>query len=237
MHTVNDRGIPAVEDVVGVKSRISWGAIIGGAAIALAFYLVLTFLCAAVGLSLTETNLRGDALAIGAVVAAIVAMAAALFLGGWVTAQLSVGENLREAVIHGVLTWAVVMAVSLCLIGAGIRGGYMALMGSALVAQNDPQVPQKTWDEMARDAKVPAEKIDEARRAIDPNRVQAELNDPANQARAKQISLTAAWALFAGTLVGIGATVGGAVVGRGESFRLLRPVAAVTVERREVIRQ
>jgi hypothetical protein len=207
--------------------------------VTLAAYLVLTFLCAAIGLSLTETTLRGETLAIGAVVAAIIVMAGSLFLGGWITTQLSVGENTREAVIYGVLTWAVVTAISLALVGTGIRAGYMALMGSALVAQNEQQVRGKNWEELAREAGVSQQKIEEVKQAADPNRVRAEANDPANREKVRDTSITTAWALFGGTLLSIGAAVGGAVVGKGASFRLFRqvPVAAVAVERRELIRQ
>jgi hypothetical protein len=233
--TTTDRTVPAVEDVTGVKSRISWAAILGGAAITLAAYLVLTFLCAAVGLSLTETTIRGETLAIGSVVAAIVVMAGSLFLGGWITTQLSVGENTREAVIYGVLTWAVVTALSLALIGTGIRAGYMALMGSALVAQNDPQVRNANWEELARDAGVTQEKINEVKQATDPNRVRTEAADPANQEKARQTSIATAWALLGGTLVSIGAAVGGAVVGKGASFRLFA-TTPVAVQRTEIIR-
>lgn len=233
--TTTDRTMPAVEDLTGVKSRISWAAVLGGAVITLAAYLVLTFLCAAVGLSLTATTVRGETLAIGAVVAAIVTMAGSLFLGGWITTQLSVGENTREAVIYGVLTWAVVTAISLGLVGTGIRAGYMALMGSALVAQNDPQVQNRNWEELARDAGVTQEKINEVKQTTDPNRVRAEVTDPANQEKARQTSIATAWALLGGTLLSIGAAVGGAVVGKGASFRLFA-ATPVAVNRTDINR-
>ena len=60
-----------VEDVAGVRSRISWGAILGGTVLALACSLVLTFFFAAVGLSVRETDIRSDAIGTGAIVAAI----------------------------------------------------------------------------------------------------------------------------------------------------------------------
>src|SRR4051794_32005955 len=50
-------------DLVGVKSRVSWSAIAAGAVIALACYIVLTLLFAAIGVSLTETNVRGNTIA------------------------------------------------------------------------------------------------------------------------------------------------------------------------------
>lgn len=231
MLTTTDRNLSIpVEDVAGVKSRIAWGAIFGGAVVTLAAYLVLTFFAAALGLSLTDMNVPDRPLLIGSVIVAVVVMAGSLFLGGWVSSQLSVGENTREAAIYGVLTWAVVTAITLCLLGTGIRAGYMALMGTTLVAQNSPQVQQRSWEDMARDAGVRQEYINEWRAKTDPARVRAEVTDPANQERARQNSAIAAWALLGGTLVGIGSAVGGALVGRGNTFRLF-PVATVRAER------
>jgi hypothetical protein len=226
MHTTTERtfATPAVEDVMGVKSRISWAAILGGAVVTFASYLVLTFFAAALGLSLTDLNVSDRALLIGSVIVAVVVMAGSLFLGGWVSTQLSVGENTREAVIYGVLTWAVVTALSLGLLGMGVRAGYMALMGTTLVAQNNQQ---RSWEEMARDAGVRQEEINDWRAKADPNRVREEASEPANQERARQTSAIAAWSLLGGTLLSIGAAVGGALVGRGSQFRLFPRMVAV----------
>jgi hypothetical protein len=227
MLATTDRTIPAIEDVAGVKSRISWAAILGGAVVTLAAYLVLTFFAAALGLSLTDMNVPDRALLIGSVVVAVVVMAGSLFLGGWITTQLSVGENSREAVIYGVLTWAVVTAITLGLVGVGVRAGYMAMMGTTLVAQNSQQ---RSWEDMARDAGVRQDEINDLRAKADPNRIRAEASDPATQEKARQTSAIAAWALLGGTLLSIGAAVGGALVGRGSTFRLF-PVAMATTQR------
>lgn len=226
MQTTTERtfSTPAVEDVMGVKSRVSWAAILGGAVVTLASYLVLTFFSAALGLSLTDMNVSDRALLIGSVIVAVVVMAGSLFLGGWVSTQLSVGENTREAVIYGVLTWAVVTAITLALLGMGVRAGYMAMMGTTLVAQNSQQ---RSWEDMARDAGVRQEEINNLRTNADPNRIQAAANDPANQERARETSAIAAWSLLGGTLLSIGAAVGGALVGRGSQFRLFPRVVAV----------
>lgn len=229
MQTTTERTFPTppVVDVMGVKSRISWAAILGGAVVTLASYLVLTFFAAALGLSLTDLNVPDRTLLIGSVIVAVVVMAGSLFLGGWTSTQLSVGENTREAVIYGVLTWAVVTAITLCMLGVGVRAGYMALMGTTLVAQQNPQVQQRSWEDLARDAGVRQEEINDLRAKADPNRIRAEASDPANQERARQTSAIAAWSLLGGTLLSIGAAVGGALVGRGSEFRLFPRVVAV----------
>lgn len=222
-----------VEDMVGVRSRISWAAILGGSVMSIAAYLVLTFFLAAVGLSLTEAGVRGNAVGIGAIVAAVIAMAASLFLGGWVTTQLTVGENRREAAIYGVLTWAVVTGFTLVMVGMGVRAGYLALVGSTLVAQQSPTVQQRSWQDLARDAGVSQQKIDEAKAATDPNRVQTQLNDPATQEKLREGGVIASWAVFAGTLLSIGMAVFGGMAGRGATFRLF---AATVHQRQEIIR-
>lgn len=236
----NDRGTMdrdgravAFEDVSSVGSRISWGAILAGAVITIATYLVLTFLFAALGLSLTDAGVRANEVGIGALIAAIIALAASLFFGGWVTTQLSVGENRREAAIYGVLMWGVVTAFTLVLVGMGVRAGYMALVGGTLVGQNAAQLQQqqgtqRSWEDLARDAGIPQERINEVRQAADPNRVRAEVNDPANREKAESTAVITAWMVFTGTLVSIGAAVTGAMVGRGATFRLFGTTATPT---------
>src|SRR5436190_9189716 len=90
------------EDVAPLRSRISWGAIIAGGVTALACALVLTLFFAGVGLSLTAADVRSNALEIGSLVAAVVTVIVAMFVGGWVTTQLTAGETSREAILHGI---------------------------------------------------------------------------------------------------------------------------------------
>lgn len=209
-----------VEDIAGVRSRVSWGALLAGSVIAIACSTVLTFFFAAVGLSLSDADVRSDAIGIGAIVAAIVTIIISLFVGGWVTSQLTAGETRNEAIIYGILTWAVVTAFSLGMVGMGVRAGYFALVGGSLVAQNAPAAQQRSWEDMARSAGVPQDKIDAARQGMNPDRVRAEANDPANRERAQNAAVAASWAALVGTLCAIGAAIGGAVAGAGPSFRL-----------------
>ena len=218
------------EDMVGVRSRISWGAVIGGTVIALACSLVLTFFFAAVGLSVSAADVRSDAISTGAVVAAIITVLVSLFLGGWATAQLTAGETRREAVIYGVITWAAVTALSLGMVGMGVKAGYYAMVGGTMIAENSPAA-QQPWDQSLRDAGVSQATIDTVRREYNPDRARAAANDPATRERAERAAVTASWIGFAGTLLSIGAAVGGALVGCGPTFRLF-PVAT---RRQEII--
>ncbi len=233
-HTTDHRtDVPHIEDVAGVRSRISWGALLGGAVFALAAALVFTFFFAAIGISLRETDLRSETIGIAGIVAAIATLAASLFLGGWVTSQLTAGETRQEAVIYGVLTWATVTAVSLMMVGMGVRAGYFALVGGTLVAQNNQTVQQRSWEDMARDAGVSQASIDAARANLDPARARAAATDPATRERAGQAAIATSWGALVALLVSIGAAVGGAVAGSGPQFRLFP--ATTAVRRSEII--
>jgi hypothetical protein len=224
-----------VEDVAGVRSRISWPAVFAGAIIAIAVNMVLTMFFSAIGLSLTETDVRGNAIGVGALIAVLLGMLAALFIGGWVTAQLTAGENDREAVIYGILTWATAIAISVALVGMSVRAGYFALVGGAMVAQNTPEGQTGNWEQMARNAGASQASIDATRATIDPNRAREMANDPANQEKARQAAIGASWAALVGVLLSMATAIGGAMVGRGPAFRLY-PARTTTVEaRRELI--
>jgi len=217
------------EDMAGVRSRISWAAVLAGSAVALGCLLVLTLFFSAVGLSLTAADVRSDAVGIGSIVAAVVSICISLWFGGWVASQLTAGENPREAALYGIITWAVVTAAMLMLAGAGIRAGYFALVGGSMVAENSPAA-QQPWDQTLRDAGVSNQTI-ESLRAQNPAKLRAEMENPENRERARRAAVITAWSTLAGTLLAIGSAVCGAMVGRGPTFRLF----PVTTRRQEII--
>jgi hypothetical protein len=208
-------------DLVGVKSRVSWSAIFSGAAVAFACYVVLTFLLGAIGVSLTESGVRANAVGVSILIAAIVTIVISLFVGGWISAQLTVGENREEAVIYGILTWAVMTVASLWFVGMGVRtGGYFAVVGGSVASHNGEQTTR--WEDAARQAGVPDKNINDAKNALDPNRVNAVVNDPARQQEAREAAIAASWAALVGTLLSMAASICGALTGRGTSFRIIR---------------
>jgi len=212
-------------DLVGVKSRVSWSAILAGTVIAIACYFLLTLLFAAIGLSLTEAGVRGNAVGWGAIVAMILTLVVSLFLGGWVSSHLTAGETSSESAIYGLLTWASVMGVSLLLVGMGVRAGYFAVVGGSVMVQNNERIPP--WEDLARQAGVPQQRIDEWKTAADPTRA-AEVV-AANQERTREAAMAGAWLALVGTMLSMAAAVSGAMIGRGATFRLF-PVAVVRRE-------
>ncbi|MFO0850544.1 MAG: hypothetical protein U0871_18595 [Gemmataceae bacterium] len=229
------------EDVAGLQSRVSWGAIIAGSVIALAVYMLLALFFAGLGLALTEAGVRAGTATNIAVVCSVISWVAALFCGGCVTTQLTAGETRREAWIHGVLTWAAVTALTLMMVGMGLRGGYNALLGAALVGSNVTDANGQTnWEQAARQAGVPQERIDQIKQGLRPENIREQANNPETRQDVRQGALVATWATFAGTLLSIGAAILGALAGMGPTFRLFPRTAAittattVTAERRDI---
>src|SRR4051794_17483289 len=88
-----------VKDVAGVRSRVSWGAILGGAMTAMAVFVLLSVLGTAIGA--TVLYRQGDAdLQTGAAIWAVMTLILALFCGGCVASQCTAGETKEESVIY-----------------------------------------------------------------------------------------------------------------------------------------
>jgi len=219
----HDEPTDLAPDLFGVTSRVSWSAIVAGAVIALACYTALTFLFAAIGITMADLGARGRGIGYGALAAAIFTIVVSLFIGGWVASQMTVGENRQEAVIYGLLTWGVVTAVSLWMVAAGVRAGYFAAVGGSVITQNNDRIP--AWEDAALQAGVPQQQINEWKAKADPARVRAEANDPANQERARENAMYTAWVALVGLLLSMASSIGGALVGRGVAFHLY-PVRA-----------
>ena len=207
------------EDVLPVRSRVSWGAIFAGAVVALAAYLVLALLGSAIGLTISD-NVRANSLNTGAAVWAMVTTAAALFLGGWITSQTTVGENKTEAAVHGIIMWGMVLACVLWLASTGVRAGFSAMWGVATAASG---TTPEDWQEAARRAGVPQETIDQWREKAKnaPAEIRRATEDPANRQAASEYATQATWYTLLGTVLSMAAAVLGALVGAGPSFRLL----------------
>jgi len=113
-----------------VRSRVSWGAIAAGAMVSVAVYFLLTLLGIAVGLEVSPS--RNDvSLGTGAALWSILTLLLAMFLGGWATSRLAVGETKLEAILYGVILWGVLFIGMFWLFGVGVRIGFGAMMGVA----------------------------------------------------------------------------------------------------------
>jgi hypothetical protein len=229
----NDTPVHA-EDVIPVRGRVSWAAIVAGSALALAVYFLLTLLGTAIGLSIHD-RVSDRGFNVGAVIWAILVTAGSLFLGGFVASQLSTGENKIEGALYGLLVWAVVFALMITALAAFVRSGFSAVIGLANPVSN--VVASQNWEQTARQNGATDADIERSRAEMKnlPERVQNAINDPANREAAEKNATAAAWYAFLGTLIAMLAGAVGGYIGAGPTFRLftVRVDRAATFERRD----
>jgi ABC-type transport system involved in multi-copper enzyme maturation permease subunit len=170
-----------------VRSRISWGAIVAGAAVAMAIYALLMALGVAVGMSVSD-DVNARTLGTGAGVWGFISLLVALFAGGWVTTQVTVGESRTEAILYGVVLWATTSVLLLWLTVNGVRAGLdTAAASRSLSGANQTAA--------SADA---GQSPEERQAAIE---------------RAREAGKEGSWWAFAGMLISMVAALGGALVG------------------------
>ncbi|WP_020476570.1 hypothetical protein [Zavarzinella formosa] len=246
--TVPTQGsVIGAEDVIGVRSRISWGAIIAGSVLALALYFLLSLLGGAIGFSVSD-KFGGRTIGITAAVYAILATSVCLFVGGYVASQLTTGENKREAAMFGLLVWATVFAMLLWLMASGVRMGFNTMVAVAAAGTSTDSVAGQSasegdFDEAARRAGYTQQQVNDfkerVRNAPADARVAAE--DPVSRAKleqdARNATETAArvtWWTFFGTFISMIAAGAGGVAGAGPTLRLFAVPSGRLVLRRPV---
>jgi ABC-type transport system involved in multi-copper enzyme maturation permease subunit len=185
MATVVERNVDF--DYGSVRSRISWGAILAGAAVSMAIYALLMALGVAVGLSVSD-DVTTETLGTSAGVWGFISIMIALFTGGWVTTQVTTGESRTEAVLYGVVLWATTSVLLIWITTNGTRAG----VDAAMVLQN------MTGGNQATVTTDDSQSSEERQDAI---------------ARAREAGKRGSWWAFAGMLASMVAAIGGALVG------------------------
>lgn len=147
--TTREETIVRPEDVTGVGSRVSWAAVLAGAAVALAAYVTLSLLALALGLSISDQAWSRTA-SLTAVVVSGVILILSLLLGGFVASSTTAGEQPREAGMYGVLVWGAVF-VLLLTGGLGFGMGHLSGLrdlGPAAGAANTTLGPANVTQEL-----------------------------------------------------------------------------------------
>lgn len=222
---MNDSAMLRAQDIWPVHSRVSWGAILAGGVVALALSFLLSLLGSALGLSVTD-RVRPDQLGTGAAAWAIAAILISLFVGGWVAARCTVGEDKGEAVLSGVIVWAVVTSMLLWLTAASVRIGFNAMIALASVQhlqQHPAAALPADLDGAAERAGLSREQLDRLRSAL-PGTTE-EIRRAAEDPQTRLVAMQTAWWVFVGTLLSLLATTTGALVGSGPMPALVRGVA------------
>jgi hypothetical protein len=108
------------------RSRISWGAVIAGAVVAVATTLLLSLLGAAMGagsihaLDTTSTDLANYGT--GAAIWEIINLALSMAFGGYVAARLSGTHSHVDAELHGITVWGVAVLLGSVLLAQAVSG-------------------------------------------------------------------------------------------------------------------
>src|SRR5437764_437975 len=110
------------DDVVSVGSRISWGAVLAGASVALAVMFALGWLSTAIGFSVRDAA-SDRTLFVGSMICMIVTVIASLFVGGFVVSRITAGEDKTEALTYGVVLWGFLFALTTALATTGTNLG------------------------------------------------------------------------------------------------------------------
>lgn len=224
---LSDRGIPRTEVSASdysfenrPVSRISWGAVIAGAIIALATQIVLTLIGVSIGLATldpaTGDNPTGAALGAGAGIWLVISSLVSLFLGGFIAARLAGKLN---GWVHGLTTWGTLTLLTLMLlttaagqlIGAASGLTNFALNNSDKASQVQlPPALQQQLDQLKSQGSQTADQATAQAQATDPQVREAQARDAAQKA-AKGGAVGTGAAAFALILGAIAAALGGKV--------------------------
>jgi hypothetical protein len=128
-------------DEIVRQARVAppWGAVVAGALVALAAYLVLSMLGLGFGLGAVDVGSQAEA---GTITAAIgfwwsLSALVAFFLGGWVAGRIAGGPFAPEGIFLGVMVWAVVTVASFYLVTTTVStvlGGPIAVATDSVYA-------------------------------------------------------------------------------------------------------
>ncbi|GAA0596086.1 hypothetical protein GCM10009416_38090 [Craurococcus roseus] len=163
------------EGAPALPPRVSWGAIIAGAVIAVMIGLMLNVLGAAVGVTAVDA-VQGETpdastFGIGAAVWLLVATLVGLGVGAYAAARLSGTADKTDAALHGVGVWAIGFLLSAVLLGnvaagaassvfttaSSLLGGAAQTAGSAVSGIASQVSPQAALDRARAGLSSPSE--------------------------------------------------------------------------------
>jgi len=119
--------------------RMSWGAVLAGAVVALSVQLLLTLLGLGIGLA-TVDPAAGDTpgaatFGIASGIFYAIVTLVSLFVGGWVAGRLAGMPVRTDGLLHGLVTWSVAMLVLLYVVTTSVGAllsGTLGMVGTAL---------------------------------------------------------------------------------------------------------
>ena len=137
-YSADTTSVAAYPTALPLTKRISWGAVLAGAVLALVIQLSLSLLGLGIGLGtidpMTEQNPMAG-IGIGAGIWWVVSMLISLYLGASVASRLAGMPRPTDGLLHGLLTWSVVTLLTFYLLTTAVGriiGGVTGVAGRAL---------------------------------------------------------------------------------------------------------
>jgi hypothetical protein len=129
---------------LNAMSRVSWGAIWAGIFVAMFFQLLLGLLGLAVGLTAIDVDQRINTTGIGVATGIwmLITTLVAVFLGSFTAGRLAGLSAKYDGLLHGVVTLAFLVVLSLFLATSGISSAIGGAFSLTLNAARVPQVQQ-----------------------------------------------------------------------------------------------
>ena len=199
--TTDTRAAVQPEDVMAVKSRVSWEAVFAGAVIAVAMYLTLTLFALSLGLTARDW-LGSKTFTISAAAISALILLFSLFVGGFVASRATAGENPGEGASYGVLVWGTTFML-LLLGGLGFGVGHLSGLRQVGPAAETVVSTERARQELG----LTAEQADKYGAMV-------------RESRGVTATETAkaAWWAFVGVLVSMLSAIAGGFVGAGPAF-------------------
>jgi hypothetical protein len=185
---------------------VSWGAIFGGATIAIATMLVLETLGVAIGATTIDPGGASPSpktLGIGAGIWWLLSGVLAVFVGSWVAARLAGVRRQMEGPLHGLVAWGVTaiatMVIMTTMVAMLISGAFRVAGTTARIAGNTAMVagehtnafakqmvpgqldPDIAWDEVWQEAQAILQET--KAKALEPEEIRQELKAAADDLR------------------------------------------------------
>lgn len=198
--------------------RLSWGAIIAGAVLALVLQLLLSMLGAGIGLSTIDPLRGGDTPSAGALGAGaglwwVVSGLIAAGIGGWLAGKLSDSAYDGDRAWHGLLAWAVSTLVTAYFLGSAasslVSGAASTIGGVASTATTAATTAASNSPNVANQAAQAVQgAVQTAREQISPEQAKQTAREVAD-ASAKNASRAMLWGALALSLGSLVASLGG----------------------------
>jgi len=150
------------ESLWSVQSRVSWGALVAGAVVGIALYMLLTLLGIALGMTFSE---RYDAEQLGTAAAywTFASLLVSMFFGGWVSTRCTAGEFRSEAALYGIIVWALTSALLIPMTALGVGTG----VGTVLADRGIAKTKNTIVPAVVNVENKVTQKVDQARRSME----------------------------------------------------------------------